>query len=78
MAPLSHAHERADAMSTEKHTAPATGVTWFNLARHDDPEPEGGDPEAPAAGASFTSGNLYVNVHSADHKSGEIRGQLKP
>ena len=28
--------------------------------------------------ASFTKGDLYVNVHSADHKSGEIRGQLKP
>jgi hypothetical protein len=28
--------------------------------------------------ASFTSGKLYVNVHSADHKGGEIRGQLKP
>jgi hypothetical protein len=28
--------------------------------------------------ASFKSGNLYVNVHSAEHKPGEIRGQLKP
>jgi hypothetical protein len=28
--------------------------------------------------ASFTSGKLYVNVHSADHRGGEIRGQLKP
>lgn len=28
--------------------------------------------------ASFSSGNLYVNVHSPDHKSGEIRAQLKP
>ena len=28
--------------------------------------------------ASLKAGNLYVNVHSADHKPGEIRGQLKP
>ena len=28
--------------------------------------------------ASFKSGDLYVNVHSAMHQPGEIRGQLKP
>jgi hypothetical protein len=28
--------------------------------------------------AAFKSGNLYVNVHSAEHKPGEIRAQLKP
>jgi len=28
--------------------------------------------------ASFKAGNLYVNIHSAEHKGGEIRGQLKP
>ena len=28
--------------------------------------------------ASLKAGNLYVNVHSADHKPGEIRAQLKP
>ena len=28
--------------------------------------------------ADFKSGKLYVTVHSAEHKPGEIRAQLKP
>lgn len=27
---------------------------------------------------SYRAGNLYINVHSATHKGGEIRGQLRP
>lgn len=28
--------------------------------------------------ASYKAGDLYVNVHSAAYKGGEIRGQIKP
>ena|SRR5881394_1457326 len=27
---------------------------------------------------SFKAGNLYFNVHSAGHKTGEVRGQIRP
>ena len=31
----------------------------------------------PAQMAAFKAGNLYFNVHSDEHKGGEVRGQLK-
>jgi hypothetical protein len=45
-----------------------------------------GNEWGPASGAkltdaqykAFKAGDLYVNVHSKEHKDGEIRGQLKP
>ena len=27
---------------------------------------------------AYKAGNLYVNIHSAEHKGGEIRAQIKP
>jgi len=27
---------------------------------------------------AFKAGNLYVNVHTARNKGGEVRGQLQP
>ena len=32
----------------------------------------------PAQMEALKQGNLYVNVHSAKHKGGEVRAQLQP
>jgi hypothetical protein len=32
----------------------------------------------PEQADQFTSGNLYINVHTKDHPAGEVRGQVKP
>jgi hypothetical protein len=40
--------------------------------------PQPGAKLTDAQYASFKAGNLYVNVHSAANKGGEIRAQLKP
>lgn len=50
------------------------------------PLTKSGDTYSAPAGAklneaqlqAFKAGNLYVNVHTPAHKSGEVRGQLQP
>jgi len=50
------------------------------------PLTKNGDTYTAPAGAKFTaaqlqafkSGNTYVNVHTSQHKGGEVRGQLEP
>lgn len=50
------------------------------------PLTKNGDTYSAPAGAklndaqmqAFRSGNLYVNVHTAQNKGGEVRGQLQP
>ncbi|MGO8952099.1 MAG: CHRD domain-containing protein [Rhodomicrobium sp.] len=46
-----------------------------------------GDPKSPINGsttltsdqaADLEAGNFYINIHTAEHKGGEIRGQVMP
>ena len=39
---------------------------------------EGSATLTDAQAADLTSGKWYINVHTAEHKSGEIRGQVMP
>jgi len=64
------------------HEAPAgkNGPPIITLTKSGDDTftvPEG-SKLSEAQYASLKAGNLYVNVHSAEHKPGEIRAQLKP
>ncbi|MEJ0035817.1 MAG: CHRD domain-containing protein [Gammaproteobacteria bacterium] len=64
------------------HEAPAgkNGPPVITLEKKGDSEwaVPAGSKLTDAQYESFKAGNLYVNVHSAEHKSGEIRTQLKP
>jgi hypothetical protein len=65
------------------HQAPAPGQNGpviLPLKKTDDNTyvvPEGAKL-TDAQYASYKAGNLYINVHSAAHPGGEIRGQLTP
>jgi hypothetical protein len=64
------------------HEAPAgkNGAPVITLEKKSDSEwvVPAGAKLSDAQYESFKAGNLYVNVHSAEHKPGEIRTQLKP
>jgi hypothetical protein len=64
------------------HEAPAgqNGKPIITLEKKGDSEwvVPAGSKLTDAQVESLKAGNLYVNVHSAEHKGGEIRAQLKP
>jgi len=64
------------------HEAPAgkNGPPIITLEKKSDSEwvVPAGSKLSDAQYESYKAGNLYVNVHSAEHKPGEIRTQLKP
>jgi hypothetical protein len=69
-------------MMAHIHEAPPgkNGPPFITLEKKGDDEwaVPAGSKLTDAQYEAFKAGNLYVNVHSAEHRSGEIRTQLKP
>lgn len=68
---MAHVHEGAPG----KNGAP---IITLEKGAHGSWSVPSGSKLTDAQYQSFKAGNLYVNVHSEEHKGGEIRAQLKP
>jgi len=72
-ATMAHIHGPASASQN------AQVLVWLSKKGASPTSPiQGSDTLSPDQAKMFMAGQTYVNVHSKDHPSGEIRGQITP
>lgn len=64
-------------MSTEQHETPAIGASWFNLARHDEPEPADTDNAGTEADGDDTEAERLL-ADAATDESADVEDEPEP